>query len=249
VSAREGGAAALRCVGEPVSWLALERLRLGELAPAERRAVEEHLAACAACAACLAEIDQPLRLPALPETARPATFRARLRAMLAGTARARLWAPAGATAVAGLVIWAGVFLFARPKPLDETLADGALPGIKGGGVALSLVRERDGAIDHDATRFTERDRWKALVTCPAARVVFWDVLVFDGASTTFPLASTAPITCGNRVPLPGAFRLDGTRPVQVCLLLAADPIDRTGVTARRLALDRRTTCAALQPER
>ena len=238
MNVREREAAAHRCTGEPVSWFALERLRLGELPPAERRAVEQHLAACAACAACLTEIDRPLALPALPATPAAAAFWLRLRAWWSAS-HARIWAPAGIAAVLAL------FLLVRPKALDDTRMGGTLAGVKGGGVALSLVRERDGAIDHGATTFAGRDRWKALVTCPAARVVFWDVVVFDGAAATFPLAPVAPIACGNHVPLPGAFRLDGGQPLEVCLLLAADPIDRARVTGH----DERATCVIVRPER
>jgi hypothetical protein len=77
-------------------------------------------------------------------------------------------------------------------------------------------------------------------------VVFWDVAVFDGGRASFPFAPAAPITCGNRVPLPGAFRLDGERPLQVCLLLSGDPIDRARVSA---ITTRAAACVPLQPER
>ncbi len=233
-------AAARRCTGEPVSWLALERLRLGELPAGERRAVEQHLGVCVACAACLADLDQPLALPPLPAATGPAPFWSRVRSAWRGAGQARMWAPAGVALLLAL------FLLARPRPLDEPPAERTLAGIKGDGIALSLVRERDGTIDHGATTFTGRDRWKALVTCPAARVVFWDVVVLDGAAAAFPLAPAAPLACGNRVPLPGAFRLDGERPLEVCLLLAADPVDRAAVTARARA---HATCAIVRPER
>jgi hypothetical protein len=228
-----------RCIGEPVSWLALERLRLGELPPDQRGAVEQHLVACAACAACLAEIDRPLVLGPLPAPTTTAALWSRWRAAWHRAGRARIWAP---TAVA-LVLLA--LLVARPKPVDDTV-EPWLAGIKGGDVSLSLVRARDGAINHAATTFAAGDRWMALVTCPSARVVFWDVAVFDGARASLPLAPAAPITCGNRVPLPGAFRLDGERPLEVCLLLSGDPIDRTRVSA---LTTRAAACVTLQPER
>ena len=236
MSARDDGAAT-RCTGEPVSWLALERLRLGELPPAESRAVEQHLAACAACAACLTEIDRPLPLPAPPATPSRATWWSRLRAAWGGVGRVHIWAPAGA------VLLLALFVLARPKRLDDALTDRTLAGIKGNGIALALVRERDGAIAHDATTFALGDRWKALVTCPSARVVFWDLAVFDGANATFPLAPAAPIVCGNRVPLPGAFRLDASRPLEVCLLLGTDPIDHA-----RLAAHDGTRATCVHPE-
>jgi hypothetical protein len=229
-----------RCIGEPVSWLALERLRLGELPPDQRGAVERHLAACAACAACLAEIDRPLVLRPLPTTTGgPRGFWSHLRARWLGARREWIWAPAG---VALLLVG---FVLQRARPPSET-ADRMLAGVKGNGVALSLVRERDGAIDNDATRFASGDRWKALVTCPSARVVFWDVMVSDQSRPTFPLAPAAPITCGNRVPLPGAFRLDGRHPVMVCLFLSGDPVDRTRMSALGDGAD---ACVELRPER
>ena len=229
-----------RCIGEPVSWLALERFHLGELPPDQRRPVEQHLAECAACAACLAEIDRPLAMRPLPATTGgPRWFWSRLRAAWRNARREWIWAPAG---VALLLLG---FLLQRARPPSETV-DRTLAGVKGNGVALSLVRERDGAIDHDATRFASRDRWKALVTCPSARVLFWDVAVFDGGNATFPLEPAGPIACGNRVPLPGAFKLDGEHLLEVCVLLAADPIDRVRLTAHA---GTRATCVALQPER
>ena len=209
-----------RCIGEPVSWLALERLRLGELPPDQRGAVEQHLAACAACAACLAEIDRPLAMPALPAQPHRPPFWARLRVAWRRAGRVHIWAPAGAA------LLLAVLVLARPKRLDEALTDRTLAGVKGNGIALALVRERNGTIEHDATTFAPGDRWKALVTCPSARVVFWDLAVVGGGGETFPLTPAGPISCGNRVPLPGAFRLDGARPVVICLLLAANPIDR-----------------------
>jgi hypothetical protein len=227
-----------RCIGEPVSWLALERFRLRELPPDQRRAVEQHLAACAACAACAAEIDRPIALRPLPPPPRITPFGLLWKRAWHRAASARVWAP---TAVAVLLL---VFLVARPKPVDDTVAPW-LAGVKGDGVTLSLVREREGAINHAATTFTPGDRWMVLVTCPSARVVFWDLAVFEGSRASFPLAPVAPITCGNRVPLPGAFRLDGERGLEVCLLLSGDPIDRARVSALAQGS---AACVRLQPE-
>jgi hypothetical protein len=240
VSAR-AKAAALQCTGEPVSWLALERLSLGELPPDQRRAVEQHLAGCAACAACLAEINRPLALPSLPATTGGLRwFLSHLRAAWRGVNRTFMWGTAGAA-----LLLVG-FLYQRARPHFETADGRALAGVKGDGIVLSLVRERDGAIDNDATRFASGDRWKALVTCPSARVVFWDVVVIAEGKPSFPLAPAAPITCGNRVPLPGAFRLEGERPLVVCLFLAGDPVDRARANTLTEAA---AACVALQPER
>jgi hypothetical protein len=239
VTARDD-AAELRCTGEPVSWLALERLRLGELAPDQRRAVEQHLAACAACAACLGEIDRPLALPALPAMPSRAAWWSRLLAAW------RSAGPVQLAAAGGVAVVVALFIVARPRPIVLPLSDGTLAGIKGDGVALALARERDGAIDNGAATYARGDRWKALVTCPSARVVFWDVAVFDGANATFPLEPAGPISCGNRVPLPGAFRLDGDHRLEVCVLLGPDPIHRARLTAHA---GTRATCMIVRPER
>lgn len=71
MSAGQPGAA--RCIGEPVSWLRLEQLALGELR--DGGAAEQHVARCAACAAALAQLRgdtrelPPLVVPALPGAA------------------------------------------------------------------------------------------------------------------------------------------------------------------------------------
>jgi hypothetical protein len=201
------------CIGQPISWLLLERHRLGELSSDERRAIDAHLVACPACASCSAEAARPLALPAL---AIPARTRRRWwqgwspRLLLAGT---------GAAAALAVVL---LLARPRPEPARETR-----DGIKGGaGVAIELVRERDGAAERDALTFAPGDRLKVLVTCPAERLLFWDVMVVADGPASFPLSPTAPIACGNHVPLPGAFRLSASRSADVCLFLAADPVDR-----------------------
>src|SRR5262249_46288520 len=96
-----------------------------------------------------------------------------------------------------------------------------------------------------ATRFAGGDRWKALVTCPRERMLFWDVVVRGAeggdVSVSFPLAPAAPLACGNHVALPGAFRIDGGGPVQVCLVLSEDPVDRAATGAA-------AACKTLVPE-
>jgi len=225
------GASPPACTGEPLSWLLLERHALGELSAREARRVRAHLARCAACAACAAEAGGTLAIA--PVTApvaappRPSWWRR----------YAVGWATTAALACAA----AGFLLAARvriPSP-SAPLASDTLPGVKGGDVALELVREREGTITHGADSFAPADRWKVLVTCPAGHVLFWDVVVREGERARFPLAPAGPITCGNHVTLPGAFRLSGSAPVQVCLRLTADPVPRepsSNATAEHLCL-------------
>ena len=48
---------AATCIGEPVSWLRLERYALADLDRAASAAVRTHLDGCAACRAALASIE------------------------------------------------------------------------------------------------------------------------------------------------------------------------------------------------
>jgi hypothetical protein len=116
-------------------------------------------------------------------------------------------------------------------------------------VTLDLVRERNGIVEPDATTYAPGDRWKVLVTCPTAQVQFWELVVVDGGQTSFPLSPPAPINCGNHVPLPGAFRLLGAGWVNVCLVLASQPLDQIALATLDVAsLSNRGVCAKLQPE-
>jgi hypothetical protein len=249
------------CVGEPISWLRLERHRLAELSAEESRAVETHLAVCAACAACAAETERPIALSPLPSPAaraRPAARTGNLLRRLFGArpsaARPRLaFAGMGLGAIVVAMVAMAIVVGSRvgpaPGPGQEpgpiaVVEQESVPGSKGGDVAIDLVRERLGVIEHDAARFAPGDKWKVLVTCPGERVFYWDLMVVDAGRASFPLSPSAPIACGNHVVLPGAFRIEASTSVEVCLLLADHPLDR----GRRLegGLGRRV-CARLSP--
>lgn len=203
------------CIGEPVSWPRLERFALGAPDPA----IAAHLAACPACRLCLDQIrDDAIALPPLVVPA-PRARRA-----------ARWWlAPAFAVAAAAVAI---VVLRPVPaSPASETI------GVKGvGEVTLELVRERGGAIRHDATSYAPGDRWKVVVTCPPSASAWIDVSVADGATVDRPLPA-AQLPCGNRVVVPGAFTITGARANRVCARVAAAP----GAEAQ-------TACLTVRPE-
>ncbi len=231
-----------RCVGEPVSWLRLERFRLGELGATERVGVAAHLAACTACAACMARIeaDETRELPALalgPAPTRP---------MLAPPARSprrRLFASVAALAAAAVVVLGIGRTWHSPGSSER---ETARP--KGDGMAFVLVRD-DGQRMVDAQGvFRDGDRFKALVTCPPGSDATFDLVVFDAAGASFPLSAARGFACGNEVPLPGAFRLTsaGDRET-VCVVWGSDDeVDRGALTRSGVA-GRRAMCKDLRP--
>ena len=173
-------------------------LRLEQHALAADAAVAAHLDTCAACRACMDEIrGDVIALPVLVVPER--------------RARRHWWMfalPALAAAALAIVVL-------RPRPREDVVA------IKGvGEVVISTVRERAGAIREDARTFLPGDRWKVVVTCPPAAHVRIDVRV----DTDHPL-SPAELACGNRVVVPGAFTLTGTRANRVCARVSSDQGD------------------------
>jgi hypothetical protein len=187
----------MTCIGEPISWLRLERHAL-----APDAAVAEHVAACAVCRQCLDELRADVvALPALVVPERRTVMR-----------WWRLALPALAAAVIAIVL-----LRPRPASRGELLA-----GVKGiGDVSVQLVRERAGAIELDATTFAAGDRWKVIVTCASASGAWVDVAV--GAD--HPIAPVH-VACGNAVPVPGEFELTGNAPNEICVRVWSEPGER-----------------------
>jgi hypothetical protein len=182
---------------QPISWLLLERHALGEL---PGRDVASHLDGCEACRAALEliERDRDRALPPLPDLtlARAARRRRQLRALVAGS---------------GVMLTAAAALLLMWRGRDQLVA-----GVKGGEVSISLVRERDGDIEHEPADFRPGDRFKVLVTCSVSGSIPAQVTVRQGGATARPLPA-ASIACGNRVALPGAFRLTGSEPAAICV--------------------------------
>lgn len=197
-----------RCIDEPVSWLRLEQYQLGEVDREERASIAAHLASCQACAACLAGIerDDAIELAPLP-TSHEAPAR-RLRS------RERLWTVgAGAVALAAAAILGVGGAWRHGSAVDP----GGAARVKGDAVAFSLVRDDDERIDDVRGVFRDGDRFKAIVTCPPSTTATFDLAVYDASGASFPLPR-AQVTCGNGVPLPGAFRLSGSAEETVCLV-------------------------------
>jgi hypothetical protein len=225
------------CIGEPISWLRLERYALEG---GSDRAVGDHLARCAACARCLDEIRGDLvalpPLPPLPPLAVPERR----------PARRRWWlAPAmafAAAAMVALVLWRGGRGGGGPGPGPEPERREEVARVKGvGEVVLGVVRERGGAIRDDARTYAPGDRWKVVVTCPPAASAWIDVAVYDAGQIDHPLAP-ARIGCGNRVVVPGAFSITGDRANRVCVRIGA------GAAPDRARTEPPDACVTLRPE-
>jgi hypothetical protein len=225
------------CSGEPISWLRLERYQLGELGEVDRASVAQHLAGCESCSTCLEHTRGAVELLALPRAAR--------RSRGSWNARTRWhWIASLATAAAAL---AGTLLMLRPGDVARAPAYPSRVHIKGGELALSLVREHHGTIANDSSRFAAGDRWKLLLTCPPEMRLYVDLVVLQGEGMFFPLPPTRIDHCGNRIALPGAFTLDGSANASVCVMVSETaPPDRAAVQhARVRALPPLSVCQPL----
>lgn len=226
------------CVGQPLSWLTLERHALDELPGAAASRVSEHLGGCAACRAALEQITRDRRaLPALPALPAPAP------APVRWWRRPQVWAGAGVLAAAAIVL---LVLVRRPDRTDGGELTRAVR-VKGAGlVALSLVRERDGVVAFDPADVRASDRWKLQLTCAPGGAAWVDVAVYQpGAGPQFPLPPHR-LACANNLVLPGAFRITGGG-ATVCARITPDAPrapDRAGFPARP---SRRMACATVAP--
>lgn len=184
----------MRCIGQPISWLALERYALGEGDPKLRATIREHLEQCPTCHDCFVAIENDSRrMPPLRAPAPRPRIAAQLRWVLA----------TAATAGALLLVWS---LWPERK----------MTGIKGGRPTLELIREHDGEILR-ADAFAAGDRFKVLLTCSSG-LSYADVAVIQGQEVSYPLPARR-VHCGNRVHLPGAFALEGDA-ARICVVLS-----------------------------
>jgi len=218
---------------QPVSWLLLERYQMGEVSAEERARLEAHLDGCPGCRADLDRLAADQRpLPPLPEVA-------------ARSRRAPFWvglAAAATAAVALLVLWAPW------RPAGRALVPPARIQVKGGELALTLIRERAGAISQNPARYADGDRFRIELTCPPGRRA-WDVAVFQADQVHFPFAAAGPVACGNRVGLPGAFRLSGPGAVTVCAMVGEGIPGRSDIAAMRFeALADWSVCHTLEEQ-
>lgn len=211
---------------EHASFLRLERYRLRELGARDERAVTLHLASCAACRKCLAEVEREIALPELPRAAErstePTSSARELIALRDEMARARsrkrMWM--GSQLAGALAMAAAALLMVRTLGSPSERAPAERISVKGGDVAIELVRKRGELVVSDARAFADGDAFKVLLTCPPPLSPHFDVVVYQGGQAYFPLEAGALSSCGNRRTLSGAFSLDGPHDALVCIALS-----------------------------
>jgi hypothetical protein len=234
---------------EPVSWLRLELYRLGELAPDDAEAVERAIRTDLQTRECFESTAGPVRLNPRPEvpvdgdvpapTLPPGVPR-RLRDALRSPWPTLVFATAAAFVLYGSM-------------RSATQPDGAPSSrfrVKGGEVAIELVRERRGVVSEGPVSFAEGDRFKVRLTCPPSMTDTFEVLVIQEQDVSRPLAPLGAVACGNGVPLAGAFSLTGSVPSSVCVAWgrAAALEGRLG-NAQLASLHGSAVCTTLRPDR
>jgi hypothetical protein len=232
----------LTCLDEPISYLRLERYLQDDIDDAERARVSTHLHGCAACRTCYEALrDEPIALLPLSLPSRVPVPRQR-DTWRAAARRAWPQLTAAALSIAALLV-----IWLRGPELDQPRLPLARVHIKGGELALSLVREHAGTLAVEPRRFAAGDRFQVRVSCPPGEALYWDVLVLQGGEAFFPLTPRARLQCGNGITLPGAFQLDGAEPASVCVVVQPTAaLDRARVVREAArALPAATACVEL----
>lgn len=204
----------MSCIGEPISWLILERHAIGELPAVKRGEVEAHLARCSVCAQAAASIREDRPLPALPSRSRKPK-----RLPLSAWA-----APAALAAAASL-------LFA------VTPAQPPSSGVKGPGLALRLL-----TAEGPKRVVQVGEAVKVELTCaPEHGGEPAEVVVFDAEGPSRPLPPAPALECKNATVLEGAFAFDRPGLAAVCVVIGRLPpalsLDRERLPAPSTCLD------------
>jgi hypothetical protein len=185
------------CIGEPISWLRLERFALDP----KDSSIRAHVDACPACKSCLSEIERDV--VALPPLVVPA--------------KKRPWWHFALPALLPIAAAAILFLVLRPRAVTEPSRNEVR--VKGVGVVvIKIVRERAGDIRSDVLTYREGDRFKIVVTCPPDANAHFDLRVREAGTLQIdrPIAP-ADLACGNDIVMPGAFSITGSNANEVCV--------------------------------
>lgn len=199
------------------SWLDLERLALNELGPEETQRVRAWIGQDEDVRTAYRHIAEAPR-PALPKLEHPP------RRTLARRAQVSLLlgrAAFGVPAVAALA----VLLWSLPRgPTERTKGAPQDP-------IVTLVAERNGRLREGPLAISSADRLRLLVTCDPGQAEPYEVVVVKDGLAHFPLLRGEVLPCGNRRPVPGAFRVDEDGAIRICLLSHRDLPSREVLSA------------------
>ncbi|MCP4678585.1 MAG: hypothetical protein GY854_24350 [Deltaproteobacteria bacterium] len=229
------------CISQPISWLALEQYHLGDVNETEQQQIEHHLDRCPVCTADYDKLTVDTRtLKPLPELRERRDYLALLKSRPAVAATALLAA-------------AALFVVILGVPFEKKRTGSIRPSrvaFKGGDLALMIARERNGLVMENPSRFAEGDSFRLFLTHPLSEPARWDVVVWQGEEIYFPFTDRPVIPSGNRVPVPGAFRLTESLPVNICLMIGDDIPSREALERDPTsALPEATVCVQLETSR
>ncbi|NOZ86704.1 MAG: hypothetical protein GXP49_10615 [Deltaproteobacteria bacterium] len=237
---------------KPVSWLKLEMYNLNELDSADAESVERHLSSCQECFSKLDYIRSDERrlkpLETAPAMGGKITIFSFDRRAIKRTALAATPMLAIAALLLLVIIPGTGHRSAHNHDGASSYFPGSLIHVKGGDLAMALIRERQGTVVNAPKDFEPGDRFMLRVTCPFNEGLYWDLAIFQGDEIYFPLHPSNPLTCGNLVPLQGAFTLDGEEKAEVCLFTDFDLVDRSVILDQGPETEQyRVVCESLEP--
>lgn len=227
----------MRCTDTPISWWSLELFHLKELPLAEMERVDKHLADCPLCRDCLDIIERDFRT--IPQ----AILAPEVDSLWQRVRRPLVYMTATAVVALTMVL---VAWWNFPNPRLNDFPREARIHYKGGELSLTVVRERDGVVTEQPEGYLAGDRFRILITAPRDLDTYYELVVFQGDNVYFPYNANPELKGGNRMPLPGAFGIDGTEPAIICLMVG-DHLPKRHIV-RRLgseALPEGTVCVSL----
>ena len=180
------------CIGQPLSWLTLESYFLGEITDKEKINIESHLKSCPACQECFESIKKDAQQELKPW----AYIEPKLKSTGLIPRGSLAWIAASVSLVLAMLI-VGI-IWSDWEQKQEYIPQKKI-AFKGGSLAISLVREREGSVLHEPTTFSPKDRLKVLVTCPPGENISGELVVFQDGKAFFPFPPLRPVRCGNRM--------------------------------------------------
>jgi hypothetical protein len=157
----------------------------------------------------------------------------------------RAAALAFSAATIGIIVW----IQSATRPFEQPGLRPSVLSVKGGTLSLQLVRERANAWSDRELGFRPGDRFKLLVTSPAALGPDWSVVVYQNQTAYFPLSLPKQPIHGNLVPLPGAIALDGNTPAEVCVAFgSSDELTQQRLAQGAKMLPDNSVCVQVLPE-